>query len=151
MRCALANCAPHPTAFLLGKLGLPAQFVDFNGGLFGVQVGLADEGQRHEFARLGLQCGQLVIEVFSRVQVNVINDLAGIRGHQIHRLCYHAQAVVFHAQARAQPDGVSNAGRVLFEQLFSRAGTALIRFFLRQPHLFELGTVVHPGGHVVCQ
>ena len=138
---AFANHAPDPAALFLCELGFPAQLLHFRGGFGGLLVGQADERQRHEFAGLRTQRSELVVEVLAGVQVDGVDRLDPVRIQQTHGLGGDAQAVVFHAQAGAQPSRVGGE-LFVFEQLRRCAGTGFVGVFEGQPG------VLHGIGYV---
>ena len=148
---ALADHAPDPAAFLGGELGAPAQFFNFNGGFLRLQIGLADQRQRHKLAGLGPQRGELVAQVFAGVEVNGVDSFDPFFVQAAHRLGGHAQAVVFHAKAGAHP---GHLGLQLFglDQLFGHAGAGVIGLAQAQPQVLHLpGHIGAAGGQVAPQ
>ena len=148
---AFANHAPNPAALLSRELGAPAQFFDLNGRVLRLQIGLANQRQRHKLAGLGPQRCEFVAQVFAGVEVNGVDGLDPFLVHGAHGLGGHAQAVVFHAKAGAHP---GHLGLQLFglNQLFGQASASFVGVALPQPQVLHLpGHIGAAGGPVAPQ
>ena len=148
---AFADHAPDPAAFLGRELGAPAQFLYLYCGILRLQVGLANQRQRHKLAGLGAQRGELVAQVFAGVEVNGVDGFDPFFVQGAHGLGGHAQAVVFHAKARAHP---GHLGLQLFglDEFFGHVGASFIGLAQAQPQVLHLPRHIGAaGGPVVPQ
>ena len=94
---AFGNHAPNPAALLTAELGTPAQFFHLHGGVLRLQIGLANQRHGHKLPGLWAQRGELVVEVFSRVEVNRVDGFDPLLIQRAHGLGGDAQTVVFKA------------------------------------------------------
>ena len=140
--------APEPAAGFRRQLGLPAQLAQLLGRLFWVLVGQAQDGQRDEFTGLRLQCREFFLEIAFRRAVDFVDGFEPAVVEQAYRLGDDTQAVVFHAQAGALPDG-GGRQQALRVKLSGHVAAGFFGVAQRQPGLGQgVGDVGLAGGVV---